>query len=512
MAIERSSGLLLHITSLPGRFGCGTMGGEAEEFVGFLEAGGQSCWQVLPLAPVCPHWNFSPYSSPSAFAGNEMLISPEPLLAQGWISKAELQECAEAGAGDFCDLETAAARKAAVLARAGERFFADGGQARDFEQFLSAQGSWLDDYALFRALADHFHTFQWLDWPTDISRRKPAALSRWRNELSAPIRSRQFEQFVFFGQWRALKKTANRRGVRIIGDIPFYVNFESADAWAHPEIFQVDAKTGRPAAVAGVPPDYFSASGQRWGNPLYRWQERGGLHAPTMAWWTARIGHLLQLVDALRIDHFRGFDTYWAIPASEPTAVNGEWRPGPGAAFFDALERRLGKPDLIAEDLGELTPGVEALRDGLGFPGMKILQFAFDGNPANPYLPHNYKDANCLVYTGTHDNNTSNGWFYGRETGEAAKQAILDYMNLGHRDEFHWQFIRLALQSVARLAVIPVQDILGYGLQFRMNTPGRGQGNWRWRLTPGALTPEIARRLLHLTELYNRRPPGGNLS
>jgi 4-alpha-glucanotransferase len=225
-----------------------------------------------------------------------------------------------------------------------------------------------------------------------------------------------------------------------------------------------------------------------------------------MDWWTARIGHLLQLVDALRIDHFRGFDTFWAIPAAEPTALKGQWRPGPGAAFFDTLKKRLGHLNLIAEDLGELTPGVEVLRDSLGFPGMKVLQFAFDGNPANAYLPHNYANANCLVYTGTHDNNTSNGWFYGRETGEGAKQAILDYMNLGHRDEFHWQFIRLALQSVAGLAIIPVQDILGYGEQFRMNTPGRGQGNWLWRLTPGALTPEIARSLGHLTELYNRRP------
>ena len=385
---------------------------------------------MLPLAPVCSHWNFSPYSSPSAFAGNEMLISPEPLRAQGWISEAELQECA-ASPGDFCDLGTAAERKTALLARAGERFFASGGQTRAFEQFRAEQNDWLDDYALFRALADHFHTFQWTEWPADISRRQPAAVARWRDELAASVRARQFEQFIFFEQWRSLKKSANRGGVRIIGDIPFYVNLESADAWSRPEIFQIDPGTGRPAAVAGVPPDYFSATGQRWGNPLYRWQERGELHPPTMAWWTARIGHLLRLVDALRIDHFRGFDTFWAIPASEPTAVKGRWRPGPGAAFFAALEKKLGKLDLIAEDLGELTPGVEALRDSLGFPGMKILQFAFDGNPANPYLPHNYVNANCLVYTGTHDNNTSNGWFYGPETGEAAKRAILDYMNLG---------------------------------------------------------------------------------
>jgi 4-alpha-glucanotransferase len=256
--------------------------------------------------------------------------------------------------------------------------------------------------------------------------------------------------------------------------------------------------------VAGVPPDYFSRTGQRWGNPLYRWHGGNGLYSPTMAWWTERIGHLLRLVDVLRIDHFRGFDSYWAIPADEATAVKGEWYPGPGAAFFAVLRKELGDLPLIAEDLGEITPAVEALRDNLGLPGMKILQFAFDGQPDNPYLPHNFPNANCLIYTGTHDNNTSNGWFYGGETDEETRRAVLEYMNLGHRDEFHWQFIRLAMQSTARLAVFPVQDILGYDERFRMNTPGRTEGNWRWRLKPSALTPESGRRLLHLTRLYNR--------
>jgi 4-alpha-glucanotransferase len=505
---ERASGLLLHITSLAGRYGCGTMGREAVDFVDFLSASGQSCWQVLPLGPVCPHWNFSPYSSPSAFAGNEMLIDPEALQAAGWLSAAELQAGAETSPGDFCDLEAAATAKAAWLDAAASRFFAAAGAADStaFSRFCAEQGEWLDDYALFRSLADRFATFQWSAWPGDISRREPAAVARWRKELQAPMRRRQFEQFVFFGQWRALKQAANRRGVRIMGDIPFYVNFESADAWACPEIFQVDKGTGLPDAVAGVPPDYFSATGQRWGNPLYRWRRDGALHAPTLAWWTARVRHMLRLVDTLRIDHFRGFDSYWEIPASEPTAVRGRWLPGPGSAFFDHLRKELGDLPLVAEDLGELTPGVEALRDHLGFPGMKILQFAFDGQPANPYLPHNFPHANCLVYTGTHDNNTSNGWFYGPETSAAAKQAILDYMNLGHRDEFHWQFIRLAMQSVARLAIFPAQDLLGYDGRYRMNTPGRADENWRWRLVRGALTPEIGRRLLRLTEMFNRRP------
>jgi len=510
MSHERASGVLLHVTSLPGPFGCGTMGREAGEFAAFLAASGQSYWQVLPLGPVCSHWHFSPYSSPSAFAGNELLIDPLPLHAQGWISSPELQEGEEEKPGDFCDLESAASRKAAWLAGAARRFFAPGGQvqAGAFERFCAGQRHWLDDYALFRALADRFGTLQWTAWPEDISRRAPGAIARWQGELRDAIRQRQFEQYVFFAQWLDVKQKANAQGVRIVGDIPFYVNFESADAWARPEIFQVDTKTRRPAAVAGVPPDYFSPSGQRWGNPLYRWREGRALHAPTLAWWVERIRHLLRLVDVLRIDHFRGFDTYWAIPASEATAVNGRWLPGPGMPFFDHLRKELGELPLIAEDLGELTPGVAALRDRLGFPGMKILQFAFDGKRGNPYLPHNYPTANCLVYTGTHDNNTSNGWFYGTETSEAAKQAILDYMNLNHRDEFHWQFMRLAMQSVARLAIFPAQDLLGYDERFRMNTPGRVEGNWRWRLMPGALTPEIGRRLLHLARIYDRLPPG----
>jgi 4-alpha-glucanotransferase len=508
MAIERASGLLLHVTSLPGLYGCGTAGKEAEDFISFLAASGQSFWQVLPLGPVCSHWHFSPYSSPSAFAGNELLINPDKMRQEGWISARELAGAAEDGLTDFCDLEKTAASKAAVLAGAARSFFGTGGSdsAGAFEQFLNEQKYWLEDYSLFRALADHFGTFQWTAWLEPIARRQAAAIAHWQRTLQEQIALRQFEQFVFFAQWRALKKNANRCGIKIIGDIPFYVNFESSDAWSHPEIFQLDKVSGQPDSVAGVPPDYFSPSGQRWGNPLYRWQEGGKLNPATLAWWTSRVRHLLQLVDVLRIDHFRGFDTYWAIPAAEPTAVNGSWHQGPGSAFFNALKKKLGDLPLIAEDLGELTPAVEILRDNLGFPGMKILQFAFDGQPGNPYLPHNFRHCNCLVYTGTHDNNTSNGWFYGQETSEATKQAILEYLNLGHRDEFHWQFIRLAMQSIACLAVIPVQDILGYDERFRMNTPGRAAGNWRWRLTPAALTQEISQRLLHLTKLYNRLP------
>jgi len=511
MKIKRSSGLLLHITSLPGKYGCGTLGREADEFSEFLAASGQSYWQVLPLGPVCAHWHFSPYSSPSAFAGNELLIDPGKMQARGWLTAAQLLENEADQGSDFADL-TKTARQRTSLLEGAARLFSGGkdpGQKTAFECFCRDQRQWLDDYALFRALADHFNTMQWTAWPTDIARRQPAALERWRQQLAGPVAFWQFGQFVFFEQWREFKDHANRRGLRIIGDIPFYVNFESADAWSHPEIFQLDGDSGSPAAVAGVPPDYFSPTGQRWGNPLYRWlDERQGLNPATMAWWTARIGHLLRLVDVLRIDHFRGFDTYWAIPAGEGTAVNGSWQPGPGPAFFSALKSKLGDLPLIAEDLGEITPAVEALRDRLALPGMKILQFAFDGHSRNPYLPHNFTGTNCLVYTGTHDNNTSNGWFYGQETSEQTKQYVLDYLNLAHRDEFHWQLIRLAMQSIACLAVCPVQDILGFGERFRMNTPGQGAGNWNWRLTPGALTPEIGQRLRQLTRLYNRLPDG----
>jgi 4-alpha-glucanotransferase len=509
MVIDRACGLLLHITSLPGQYGSGSLGREASAFGDFLAASGQSYWQMLPLGPVCGHWNFSPYSSPSAFAGNEMLIDPEDMRARGWLTREQLNACKADPGADFADLDGTAAGRADLL-RTAFHAFVEQQNSEDqaaFQRFCGEQRHWLDDYALFRSLADRFHTFQWVNWPEDIARRRPAALAGWQAELAAAITLCKFGQFVFFRQFAEFRRHVNRQGVRLIGDIPFYVNFESADAWSHPEIFQLDPASGLPAAVAGVPPDYFSRSGQRWGNPLYEWQAPfQAIRPATMDWWTARISHLLELVDFLRIDHFRGFESYWAIPAREDTAINGRWQPGPGTAFFSALKNRLGDLPLIAEDLGEITPAVDALRDTLGLPGMKILQFAFDGQPDNPYLPHNFKTPNCLVYTGTHDNNTSNGWFYGNESSEATKQYVLDYLNVAHRDEFHWQFIRLAMQSIACLAIFPVQDVLGFDGRFRMNTPGRGTGNWAWKLREGSLTNEIGERLRRLTALYNRLP------
>ena len=314
----------------------------------------------------------------------------------------------------------------------------------------------------------------------------------------------KFIQYIFYKQWYPLKKYANENGIKIIGDIPIYVNFDSADAWSNPGIFQLDNKTLKPTAVAGVPPDYFSSTGQRWGNPLYDWWKKDQLNPETFDWWVKRLSHTFKYFDIVRLDHFRGFESYWSIPVSEPTAVNGQWKKGPGIEFFKQLKKEIGDLPIIAEDLGIMTSQVEKLRDQLTLPGMKILQFAFDFTNKNPYLPHNYTTSNCIVYTGTHDNNTTNGWFYNNEIDESTRKYVLRYLRVTHRDEFHWQLISLALSSIAKLSMFPTQDILGYAGKFRMNTPGKPQGNWGWKLTPGRLTPEIMQRLKKLCIIYNR--------
>ncbi len=507
MNLERASGLLLHLTSLAGSHGSGTMGDEARRFIDFLQASGQSYWQILPLGPVRSHLGFSPYASPSTFAGNDALISLEKLVAEGLLTVNELRSSHFEGNADFIDFGPLLEFRRALLEKAGSRFLGQSGQKtkKEYTEFCSENADWLDDYALFASLAEHFGTDEWLCWPPPIRRREADALSHWRKQCAHACTQVQIIQFLFIRQWREMKAYCQDRGIRLIGDLPFYVSLDSADTWAHPEIFQLDPKTGRPEAVAGVPPDYFSPTGQRWGNPLYRWRTRNGrLSSAPVGWWQRRLQHLLRLVDLVRIDHFRGFQAYWAVPPDEATAMRGSWMPGPGRDFFSALEKAMGPLPLIAEDLGLITPEVAELRRQLGLPGMEVLQFAFDGNPKNPYLPHNYEDPHCVVYTGTHDNNTTNGWFYGRETSEETKRYILDYLGSDQRQEFHWQLIRLALASTARLAIVPVQDILGYGEELRMNTPGRAEGNWRWKLAPGRLTPELASRLKHLTGLYSR--------
>ncbi len=512
MKIKRSSGLLMHITSLPGKHGIGTMGKEAYEFIDLLADGGQTYWQILPTGPVSAIFGHSPYSSYSSFAGNSLFINLEMLQKEDWMRNYILSDLPENEFGDFVDFEKVVNFKLPLLRKFAANFFkyAEGETLALYNQFCKDSEAWLGDYSLFAAVAEHLNNFAWLDWEQGLRLREPETMAAWEEKLITKIDFHKFVQFIFYRQWYALKEYANKKGIKIIGDIPIYITLDSAEAWAHPEIFQLDPQTHTPLKVAGVPPDYFSETGQRWGNPLYKWHEKGKLKMETMEWWIKRMRHLFQLCDIIRIDHFRGMEAYWAIPAEEKTAINGQWEKGPGKAFFkklrDALKDTFQQLPLIAEDLGVITPEVEKLRDGLGLPGMKILQFAFDFKPGNPYLPCNYTSTNCIVYTGTHDNNTTNGWFYENEITENSRDYIIKYLGLEHRHDFHWHLIQLALSSIADLAIFPVQDILGYAGKFRMNTPGMTHNNWAWKLTPGRLTPEVIQRLKDLCEIYNRLP------
>ncbi len=509
MHLERSSGLLLHITSLPSPCGIGTLGPEARQFCDMLKLGGQRYWQLLPFGPVSPYMGYSPYASPSAFAGNDLLISLELLADYPWcpITPADLPRSDE----DFIDFDTVCHFKRPLLARAEQGFFtsAPDNELLAYEHFVSQNTGWLDDYTLFTALAEHFGTNTWLGWPSPIAERSNTALKKWRDRLSARIQYHCFIQYIFFTQWQELKRYCNDRDVQLIGDIPIYVTFESADAWANPDIFELDALTGAPARVSGVPPDYFSETGQRWGNPLYRWHADNNveLRPPTMAWWVARIKHLNTMVDMLRIDHFRAFESFWSIPIDSQTAIDGLWQAGPGIAFFEYLQTALGSLNLIAEDLGIVTPAVEKLRAQSGLPGMKVLQFAFDHDNRNCFLPHTYCEPCCVVYTGTHDNNTINGWFYDDEIDNDTRNYVMDYIGTNTFSDFHWAMIRLAMQSVAHLTIFPVQDVLGYGSELRMNLPGTlGTHNWTWKLRRHSLSKTHMQRLNHLCTLYNRIP------
>jgi 4-alpha-glucanotransferase len=506
MKFKRSSGLLMHITSLPGKYGIGTLGSEAYEFVDLLKEGGQKYWQTLPLGPVSQTFGYSPYAPLSSFAGNFFFINLEMLQKEEWMRNYIMSDYPVEEYNDFVDFDKIASFKLPLLRNASENFFkyAEGASLKEYEQFCRTNHYWLEDYALFVPVAEFYNNYNWLTWDEDIRHRKPGAIDHWKEKLLEEINFHKFVQFVFYKQWLNLKNYANEKGIKIIGDIPIYVNFDSAEAWANPGIFQLDPQTGMPKRVAGVPPDYFSPTGQRWGNPLYIWWEKNELKKETLDWWEKRFAHVFSLCDITRLDHFRGFESYWAVPATEITAINGKWEKGPGVEFFKRINKALGRLPIIAEDLGIITPQVEKLRDCLKLPGMKVLQFAFDFNNKNPYLPHNYTSSDCIVYTGTHDNNTTNGWFYEQDIDEKTRTYVMKYLRLNHRDEFHWQLISLALRSIAQLSMFPTQDVLGYAGKFRMNTPGKPNNNWHWKLTPGRLTPEVMQRLKKLCVMYNR--------
>ena len=502
MMDSRGSGVLLHITSLPGPDGIGDLGKGARLFVDFLAAAGQRYWQLLPIGPGSRIFDSSPYMSLSAFAGNPLFIDLDQLAVDGLLVEDDFVERPEASEYEV-HFDEVIPFKNELLRRAYENF-----KKRepddDFAVFCRSEADWLDDYCLFMAIRNDQRQAAWCSWPIELAQRDAEAISETRLRLADEIGYYEFVQYYFARQFSALRDYAAARNVYLIGDIPIYVSFDSADVWAHRHCFRIDSKTLQPTHVAGVPPDYFSATGQRWGNPLYCWQDgRGRDNAALFDWWRARLRRIFATVDVVRIDHFRGFEAFWEIPADEETAIKGRWVKGPGKAFFDAVSDDIGELPIIAEDLGVITPEVEALRVELGFPGMKVLQFAFDSDAANLYLPHNYQDTNCVVYTGTHDNDTSLGWYFDPEVSEDAKKRVRRYVN-SNGDAIHWDFLRLAFGSVARTAIIPMQDVLGFGTDCRMNTPGTCDGNWRWRCAEKFMTDYLAARLRAETKFYGR--------
>ena len=486
----RLSGVLLHPTSLPGPFGIGDLGPEAYKFVDFLVKAGQSLWQVLPLGPT--GYGDSPYACYSAFAGNTLLISPDQLITEGLLDSAPSLDTKRHKV-DFGEVHKF---KEQLLRKAYERYTktTDTALRSAFETFAQQQAHWLEDYALFRALKDAHGGAAWNEWEP-------------KEPLREEVEAQMYYQFLFFRQWFALKRYANEHGVSIVGDLPIFVAQDSADVWTNPEQFKLD-KNGKPLVVAGVPPDYFSSTGQLWGNPLYNWER---MQADGFKWWIERVRATLEVVDVARVDHFRGFAACWEIPGGDKTAERGQWVEAPGRDLFTAIRKALGELPLIAEDLGVITPDVVALREEFGFPGMRILQFGFGSDSKNIDLPHNYVP-NVVAYTGTHDNDTTVGWFEsvaGEGSTRTANQIererkfCMDYLHT-KGEEIHWDFIRTVLASVANTAIVPLQDLLGLGTEARMNLPNSTEGNWAWRYESGMLSDEIAGRLKELTELYGR--------
>lgn len=495
MAFDRASGVLLHPTSLPGPHGIGDLGEAAFRFVDWLQVAGQQYWQVLPLVPIGP--GNSPYSSVSALAGNPLLISLPCLVRDGLLRQDDLHN-APGFSPHSVDYEGAARYKSALIRLAFERFNS-GGHAHlrhELTAFLDHESAWIHDFALFMAVKEVHQHAGWTHWEPGIARRSTAAISSWNEKLAHDVAFYGFEQFLFRRQWRELKRYANERGVRIIGDIPIFVAHDSADVWANQSLFRLDA-SGNPTVVAGVPPDYFSTTGQLWGNPHYDWK---AIAASGYQWWISRFRGLLTLVDVIRIDHFRGFAASWVVPAGDSTAATGRWEQGPGRQLFDAVRVALGNVPIIVEDLGLITGDVKLLRQELELPGMAVLQFGFDGKPDNSYLPHNYGDP-VIVYPGTHDNETTTGWF--AIIDERTREQVRTYLGRDGSD-IAWDFLRIALASTAELAIFTMQDVLRLDDSARMNTPGVAFGNWSWRFAPEQLEPGLAVGLSHLVRSYGR--------
>ncbi len=495
MTFSRSSGILLHPTSLPGRYGIGDLGDEAFKWVEFLASAGQKLWQILPLGPT--GYGDSPYQCFSAFAGNPYLISPDKLVEVGLLSRSDLATPPNFP-NDSVAFGWVINYKLSLLDTVYANYKRTKILRDEFESFKQKNSAWLEDYALFMALKEAQHGAVWSTWDEALVSRQPQALKAARQEFADAVESQELRQFLFFRQWEAIKSHAHRHSIKIIGDIPIFVAYDSADVWAHPELFYLD-QHGRPTVVAGVPPDYFSATGQLWGNPLYRWDV---LKKNNYAWWIERFRATLTMVDIVRLDHFRGFEAYWEIPFGMPTAEVGKWIKGPGADFFNVLKTSCGDSlPIIAEDLGVVTKEMTALRDQFNLPGMKVLQFAFSSDGSDLFLPHNFTH-NCVVYSGTHDNDTTRGWYESSST-ERERDFARRYLGRDGND-IAWDLIRAAFSSVADMAVVPLQDVLNLGTQARMNLPGRASDNWGWRFEWGQINDGMRGRLTEMTKLYGR--------
>lgn len=493
----RKSGVLLPVSAIPSRYGIGAFSREAFEFVDFLEKAGQKIWQILPLGPT--GYGDSPYQSFSTFAGNPYYIDLVQLTEEGYLSEDECEACDWGSNREYTDYGKLYLSRSGILEKAYKRAVSEHKLEEDkkYRKFIKENGYWLEDYAKYMAVKDSFGGICWIEWEEDIRLRRPKTLQECDRELAWEIGFYKFQQFLFAKQWRKLKKYANKKGIEIVGDIPIYVALDSADTWANPELFKLDLNC-IPTAVAGCPPDAFSSTGQLWGNPLYDWK----YHKKTgYEWWMRRIAYCYELYDIVRIDHFRGFDAYWSIPYGDATAENGRWVKGPGYDIFRTMKKTLGEKKVIAEDLGFLTDSVIKLVKRTGYPGMKILQFAFDSREESDYLPHNY-GRNCVVYTGTHDNDTTLGWYH---TLDKTDKALADrYLNIRSGKDVPWEFIRSALASVADTAVIPMQDYLTLDSAARINTPSTLGNNWKWRMKEGDYEDTLAARIRQITKLYSR--------